>query len=63
MTGRRLYELFCDGWASTGEYWRAPERDSNLLKIPRDPVAWPFLSGPEKRAFNHAASRLKADRR
>lgn len=63
MTGRRLYDLVCDGWASTGEYWRSPERGTNVLGLPAKPPAWPFLSDAEKRTFNSAAARLKGVRR
>ena len=61
VTGRRLYELFCDGWANQSKWNR--EHSSNRLGLPESPVAWPFLSYCEKNTFNRAAARLKGVRR
>lgn len=63
MTGRRLYELLCDAHEESGDYWRAPERDDNLLDLPVNLPAWPFLSSVEKRKFTRVALRLKGVKR
>ena len=60
MTGRRLYELFCDGWAAQYEWERT---SSSRLDLPNNLPAWPFLSYAEKRTFNLAAARLKGVKR
>lgn len=61
MTGRRLYELICDGWGGH-QLWQRTS-DYNRLGLPADLPAWPFLSYAEKRTFNLAAARLKGVRR
>lgn len=60
MTGRRLYDLVCDGWALSGSYTRGSEFNTLL---PKAPLAWPFLSDQERRAFSHAAARATPKRK
>lgn len=60
MTGRRLYDLICDGWHAQGGWGRT--RDYNVL-LPPTPVAWPFLSGYEQKALSQAAARISKVRR
>lgn len=62
MTGRRLYDLYCDAWKSIGNDW-VRESSSNRLGVTPVPPAWPFLSGPEQTTFNRIAARLKGVKR
>jgi hypothetical protein len=61
MTGRRLYDLFCDAWAGQAEWCR--ESSTNELGLSSAPVAWPFLSGYEQSTFNRAATRIRGRKR
>lgn len=58
MTGRRLYDLFCD------EHERRPQwsRDENL-GLSQSLIAWPFLTHSERMMFNAIARRPKGVKR
>lgn len=57
MTGR----LYCDGWALASVWMR--QRDDVKVTKTAYPVAWPFLSGQERRAWSHAAARVPKPKR
>ena len=58
MTGRRLYDLLCDGWIEQTNWSR---EHGNLL--PAQLLAWPFLTAAERSALNKAAARIKGIKR
>ena len=61
MTGRRLYDLFCDAHARRPE-WQRDRVENGFLKG-KAPPAWPFLTGAEQSTFSTVAARLKGVRR
>lgn len=59
MTGRRLYDLWCDSHAQMGEsLWDG----HNWVRRPKL-LAWPELPAAERRHFGRVANRLKGVRR
>lgn len=62
MTGRRLYEHFCEAAAFVGCYqW---VRNKTALPHPdRPPVAWAFLPGRDREVWNEAARRVTPRRK
>ena len=59
MTGRALYDRFCDSGAAVYHY-------HGLSVLPHDgnkPIAWPFLSSRDRRVWNDLARRLTPRKR
>jgi hypothetical protein len=71
MTGRRLYELVCDGWGSLPTWDRTgPVSNGEGYGLARNNMtgagtlpAWPFLSAAERTAWSRAAARIKGVKR
>lgn len=57
MTGRRLYDKYCDAVAAqTGSWERANGRISTVP--PQGVLAWPFLGHQDRSLWNDLARRL-----
>lgn len=60
MTGRRLYELFCDTH-KIEMHWSGSDVDGGLPSSPR--LSWPYLHRYERDLWNALARRLKGVKR
>lgn len=64
MTGRRLYERYTDALAATKATRWDRDRQQNVLSYPPEkPVAWGFLTDPQRGTWNTLARWLTASRR
>lgn len=58
MTGRALYDRFCDAAKAKDQRWRSADD-----QLTREPLrAWPFLTTHDRDVWNGLAKRLPARR-
>lgn len=61
MTGRRLYDLYCDAHEDLVHDGWAQAREGGQTRAHR--LAWPALTADDRRMWNRVASRLKGTKR
>lgn len=64
MTGRRLYEQFCDSLAHESMCWSKPSvLPGHTSKGGEAPPAWPYLPARDKAVFTRLAKTLTPKRK